>query len=230
MLAALIILAVSLASTRRLSLVPGKLQNLMEMTIGGLEDFFTGVIGPGAERHIPLLITFFLYILTMNLFGLTGVLIPPTSSLNMTIALALLAIVYVQIQGIRANGLGGYLRHFAGEPIWLAPLMFPLHVISEVAKPLSLSFRLFGNIFGEEIVMVQLALLGPLVLFGSHALPIQFPLLILGLLKCIIQAVVFTTLVAVYLVIMTEHAESHETEGHEPSAAHAPPAETAAAH
>ncbi len=195
--------------TRNLKKIPGPMQNFLEILVGGLDDFFSGVLGPGAQRHTPILITMFLYILTMNLMGLTGVLVPPTASLNMTVALALVAIVYVQLQGIRAHGIKGYIMHFVGEPIWLFPLMLPLHIIGELAKPLSLSFRLFGNIFGEETVMVQLALLGPLVLFGSKVIPIQFPLLPLGLLKCIIQAVVFTTLMAVYLVIMASEHEEH---------------------
>lgn len=204
-----IILLLGVLAARNLRKIPGPLQNFMEMTIGGLESFFVGVLGPGGERHAPFLVALFLYILVMNLFGLTGILIPPTSTLNMTVALAVVAIIYVQWQGIRAHGLGGYLKHFWGEPWWLGPLMLPLHIIGELAKPLSLAFRLFGNIFGEETVIVQITLLGPLVVFGSKVIPIQFPLLIFGVLKSVIQALVFSVLTAAYLVIMVSHEDDH---------------------
>jgi len=212
--------------TRNLQKVPGKLQNLLEMLVGGLESFYVGILGPGGERHVPFLVTTFLFILTMNLMGLIPGFKPATATLNMTIALALVAITYVQIQGIREHGLWGYIRHFMGEPLWLAPLMFPLHIIGELAKPLSLSIRLFGNIFGEETVILQIALLGPLVLFGSKVLPLQFPIVVFGVFTSVVQALVFTVLTSAYILIITSGHEEHE-EHH--AAHHSPgPAEEAA--
>lgn len=213
-------------STRRLQKVPGKLQNLMELVVGGLESFFVGILGPGSERHVPFLASTFLFILTMNLMGLIPFFKPATATLNMTIALALCAIVYVQVHAIRTHGLWGYIKHFMGEPIWLAPLMFPLHVISEIAKPLSLSIRLFGNIFGEETVILQLTLLGPLVLFGSKVLPIQFPMALFGVFTSVVQALVFTVLTAAYILMLTSGHEEHEEHhgAHSESAQHSPAA------
>lgn len=196
--------------TRNLQKVPGTLQNLLEMLVGGLESFYVSILGPGGERHVPFLVTTFLFILTMNLMGLIPGFKPATATLNMTIALALVAITYVQIQGIRAHGLWGYIRHFMGEPLWLAPLMLPLHIIGELAKPLSLSIRLFGNIFGEETVILQITLLGPLVLFGSKVLPLQFPIVVFGVFTSIVQALVFTVLTSSYILMITSGHEEHE--------------------
>lgn len=208
--------------TRNLQKVPGKLQNLLEMLVGGLESFYIGILGPGGERHVPFLVTTFLFILTMNLMGLIPGFKPATATLNMTIALALVAITYVQIQGIREHGLWGYIRHFMGEPLWLAPLMLPLHIIGELAKPLSLSIRLFGNIFGEETVILQIALLGPLVLFGSKVLPLQFPIVVFGVFTSVVQALVFTVLTSAYILIITsghEEQEEHHAAHHSPGRA-----------
>ncbi len=196
--------------TRGLQRVPGTLQNLLEMLVGGLEAFYVGILGPGGERHVPFLVTTFLFILTMNLMGLIPGFKPATATLNMTIALALVAITYVQIQGVREHGLWGYIRHFMGEPLWLAPLMLPLHIIGELAKPLSLSIRLFGNIFGEETVILQITLLGPLVLFGSKVLPLQFPIVVFGVFTSIVQALVFTVLTSAYILMITSGHEEHE--------------------
>jgi F-type H+-transporting ATPase subunit a len=196
--------------TRNLQKVPGRLQNFLELLVGGLESFYSGILGPGGERHVPFLVTTFLFILTMNLMGLIPGFKPATATLNMTIALALVAITYVQIQGIRQHGLWGYIRHYMGEPLWLAPLMLPLHIIGELAKPLSLSLRLFGNIFGEETVILQLALLGPLVLFGSKVLPLQFPIVVFGVFTSVVQALVFTVLTSAYILMITSGHEEHE--------------------
>ncbi len=212
-LAIVFLVTLGALGTRRLSKVPGKLQNLLELLVGGLESFYVGILGPGGERHVPFLVTTFLFILTMNLMGLVPGLKPATATLNMTIALALVAITYVQIQGIREHGFWGYIRHFMGEPLWLAPLMLPLHIIGELAKPLSLSIRLFGNIFGEETVILQITLLGPLVLFGSKVLPLQFPIVVFGVFTSLVQALVFTVLTSAYILIITSGHEEHE--GHE---------------
>ncbi len=221
-LAILFLVALGAVAARNVQKVPGRAQNFLELLIGGLEDFFVGVVGEAGQKHVPILITFFLFIATMNLMGLVPGLKPPTSTLNMTIALSLIAIVYVQVQGILANGIVGYLKHFVGEPWWMGGLMFPLHVIGEIAKPISLSIRLFGNIFGEETVILQLALLGP-VFFGAYRLiPIQLPMFFFGLFTSIVQALVFTILVAAYIVLMTAHEEGHGHAEHDHSLEHAP--------
>ncbi len=211
-------------ATRRMTKVPGPLQNLLELLVGGLESFFKGVVGPGGERHVTFLVTLFLYILVMNLMGMIPFMKPATSTLNMTIALAIVTIIYVQMQGIRANGLRGYVMHFVGEPLWLGPLMLPIHIIGETAKPVSLAIRLFGNIFGEETVVLQLALLGPIAIGGFKLIPIQFPMQLFGLFTSVVQALVFSVLAAGYIVVICAGHEEHE--GH---AAHAPAPSGAAA-
>lgn len=209
-IAIILLVGVGAVATRRLQKVPGRLQNFLELVVGSLEQFFLDVVGPEGQRHVPILVTFFLYILVMNLMGLVPFLKPATSTLNMTIALALVAIIYVQIQGLLAHGFLGYVKHFLGEPLWLAPLMFILHVIGEIAKPISLAIRLFGNIFGEETVILQLALLGPLAIGAYKLLPIQFPMFVFGVFTSVVQALVFAILVAAYIVLMTAHDDHGE--------------------
>lgn len=222
------LVTLSIFATRNLKKVPGKLQNLLEMVVGGLDDFFGGIVGPSGQRHVPFLITIFLFILTMNLTGLVPIFKSPTSTLNETVALALTVFFYVQCQGICANGLWGYIRHFLGEPLWLSPIMLPIHIIGELAKPLSLSIRLFGNIFGEETVILQLALLGP-VIFGMRLIPVQFPMMAFGVFTAVVQALVFSVLSAAYIVMLaTEHEEEHEAreaqEARAPESAQSPAA------
>ena len=132
-----------------------------------------GIIGPGGERHTPFIATLFLFILLNNLIGMVPGALAPTSSLNTTIALALITFAYVQIEGVRAHGVVGRLKHFMGPTPALAPLMFPIEIIGELARPLSLSIRLFGNIFGEEQVIFILAGLAYFIL-GFFPIPYQF--------------------------------------------------------
>ncbi|MBI3909920.1 MAG: F0F1 ATP synthase subunit A [Armatimonadetes bacterium] len=203
--------------TRRLQLVPSGAQNILELIYTSLEGFVVGVMGPLGRNYAPFIATLFLYILTMNLAGLVPFLKSPTASPNTTIALALVAFCYVQFQGIRVLGLGGYLKHMAGEPIWLAWLMLPIHLIGELAKPLSLSLRLFGNIFGEDMVIVILAGLSPAVLSPFiRIVPTQFPMMLFGVFTSIVQALVFSMLTSIYIVQLVgehmEHAAHREAE------------------
>jgi F-type H+-transporting ATPase subunit a len=214
-IAALAILAY--LGTRRMRKVPGPLQNVLEMTVSSLFNFIESVIGPGSRKYCPFVATLFLYILVMNVMGVIPGFKSPTSGLNMTVALALCAFFYVQYSAIRANGLWGYIKHMTGEPIWLAPLMLPIHLIGELAKPLSLSIRLFGNIFGEDKIIVILAGLVAL----SHMpvvkyIPIQFPMLLFAVFTSVIQALIFTVLTAAYITIMVAHGD----ESHGASASH----------
>lgn len=181
-------------------------------------NFVEGIMGPGNERFVPLIGTLFLFILTMNLFGLIPGFISPTASLSTTVALALSVFAVVQFQGVRAHGIVAYLKHFAGDPLWLAPLMFPLHIIGELAKPLSLSLRLAGNVFAEDAVIAIVASLSPLlylILKYSWAkeipiFPAQIVILPLMIFFGIIQAFVFSMLSAIYISLMV--GESHEAE------------------
>ncbi len=221
----IVILALCLVSylgTRRLQKVPGGLQNLLELVVDTLYGLTESILGPAGRRFAPLVGTFFLYILSMNLLGIIPGLKSPTSNLNTTVALGLCAIVAVHYYAIRAHGFGGWLRHFMGEPIFLAPLMFPLHIIGEIARPLSLSLRLFGNIFGEHAVVGILAGMSPFLYHWANsqagiAVPLQLPMMLFGIFASLIQALVFTMLTAIYISVTVGDLGEH---GHGNAAGH----------
>ena len=199
---------VSFVGTRNLQPVPGRLQSALEWVVERLDAFVVGIIGPGGERYTPFVGTLFLFILLNNLIGMVPGAVAPTSSLNTTVALALVTFFYVQYQGIRAHGVWGRLKHLAGPIPALAPLMIPLEIIGELSRPLSLSIRLFGNILGEETVIIILAGLAYLVA-GVFPIPYQFPMLIFGLFTSFVQALVFSILACVYLSLTAGVEEHH---------------------
>lgn len=225
---ALILLAVAFAASRNPQLIPSGLQNGVEMVVEGLSNFIIGILGPKqGPRFVPFLGTLGLYIFAMNLFGLIPFMHSPTASLNVTVALALTVFVYVQFIGFKELGPLGWLDHMLGNPRditgWmLAPLMLPIHVLGELAKPISLSCRLFGNIFGEDMLLVAFASLGVTMLpfkslpFGIPMHALFFPLALLG---SALQAMVFTVLSSIYILLMLPH-EHHDEHGHG-EAAHA---------
>lgn len=212
----LILLVFSILSTRDPQKRPGALQNLAEIIYEGFENLTVGVVGEHGRKYVPLVGTLFLYILICNLMGLAPPGIAPTASLNTTIALAVMVFVYVQYENIRVNGIGGYLKHFAGigkVPIFMAPFLFIIEIISELARPVSLSIRLFGNMMGKEQMVLALITMFALPLFKSIyvPVPIQFPILVFGVLVSLVQAFVFSLLTAIYLGLATEHlAHAHE--------------------
>lgn len=211
----IIILLVLLAwlGTRRLSLRPRGLQNLWEMYITWVRSFCRKEIGPGAEKHVPILATIFVYILFLNLFGLVPGFITPTMSLNMTVPLALVVFLWVQWSGVAALGLGGYIMHFVGDPWWLFPINIPVHLVGEIAKPLSLAIRLFGNMFGEETALVQVAALGATVFAATYIpMPLHIINVILHLIIGPIQAFIFFALAAAYIKMATTHEGGHHEE------------------
>jgi len=217
---ALLLSLIAFLATRKKQLIPGPLQNVVEYVVELLYDFVVGILGPHyGPRFVPYLGTLFIYILAMNLFGLIPFMDSPTSSLNVTVGLALCTFLYVQYTGIRELGALGYVDHMAGSPrsaiSWcMVPIMLPVHLIGELAKPVSLSCRLFGNVFGEDMLLVAFASLGVATLSFMHSpvgIPWQFPFLVLALLTSTIQALVFTVLSTIYLLLMLPH-EHHEPE------------------
>ncbi len=157
-----------------------------------------------------------------NLQGLVPFLKAPTSVYNQTAALAICVFGYVQYTGLRKLGIGGYLHHMMGSPEdaigWgMVPLMLPLHLIEEVAKPVSLSLRLFGNILGEDVLLGVFAGLGVAILAFLRlplGVPLHLPFIFLAMLMSTIQALVFTLLATIYFSQMLPH-EEHEVEtGH----------------
>lgn len=223
-IAIFILVFVARQATRKTQLIPGKLQNLVETAVESLDNFVTGVMGPAGRRFTPFIGTLFLYILVQNLIGIVPGMKAPTSSINTTVALALTVFFYVQYTAIRMNGILGYLDHLAGSPrphgvigfliaLVSVPFNFVLHTLGELTKPLSLSLRLFGNIFGEDVLIGQMLVLGVAALAFMHSpvgLPLQFPFYLLAILTSTIQALVFSLLSTIYIFLMFPHAE----EGH----------------
>ena len=223
---AALLCVIAMIATRNPQMIPGPLQNIVEMAVEGLYNFIVDILGPRyGPRYVPFLGTLFIYILAMNLFGLIPFMDSPTSSLNVTVALALVVFIYSQYIGFRELGPLGWLDHMAGNPRgaigWtLVPLMLPIHLMGELAKPISLACRLFGNIFGEDMLLVAFASLGITVLSATHlpiGLPLQLPFMFLALLTSTLQALVFTVLSTIYFLLMLPHDE-HE---HEAEAQHA---------
>jgi F-type H+-transporting ATPase subunit a len=211
----ILLAAFAVFATRRLTKLPTtKLQGFVELIVSALNGFIASIIGPGAEKYTAFVGTIFIYVLTMNLLGLVPGLKAPTSGLSITIALALVVFVMYNYYGIRQVGALKYLKHLLGEPLWLAPLMLPVHIIGELARPLSLSIRLFGNIFGEETILVILAAMS-LVIVRYHGIPVlsvpvQFPMMLFAIFTSFVQALVFATLSAIYIAMAVSGHEEHE--------------------
>ena len=202
--------------TRKLQRLPeAKGQNLIEFVVEQLVGFFEGILGESGKRYVPFVGSFFLVILLLNLLGLIPGLQSPTADLNTTLGFALVAVLGVQSIAIRELGFLNYLKHFVGEPWWLGPLMFPLHLIGEISRILSLSIRLFGNIFGEDTIIIILAGLSPVLLVGHQEipyLPLQLPMMLFGLFTSFVQALVFSVLTSIYIVMFL--GDHHEEEHH----------------
>lgn len=175
---------------RNLSVVPGKLQSLFEMIIGGLEGFTVANMGEDGRKVFPVLGGLFLFILAQNLLGLIPGCDAPTANVNTNIGMAVFVFLYYNYEGLK-RWHGHYIRHFMGPMLPLAPFMIILEFMSHLARPVSLTLRLFGNLRGEEIVLVLFFLMAPLV----STLPIYF----LFLLAKVLQAFIFYMLAMIYL-------------------------------
>ncbi len=214
----LVIALLFILATRKINRLPqGKGQTLLELFVGGLIDFFGGILGEHGKKYVPFVGSFFIFILFLNYLGLIPGFQSPTADLNTTLALGISAVIGVHIIAIKENGLVGYLKHFIGDPPWLGPLMFPLHIIGEIARAGSLAIRLFGNIFGEESVIINLTLLGlaiPAIAGLIPWMPVQVPMLFFGLFGGFLQALVFSILTSIYIVTFLEHDEEHGAEAH----------------
>jgi len=212
---AILLCVVAYMAYRKRSILPGRLQNVVEMLVEALDNFVCGILGPQGRKFTPFLGTLFIYILSMNFLGLVPGMKSPTANLNQTLALALCVFFYVQYTGIRSLGLKGYLHHMAGSPrdvvTWLlVPLNIPIHIIEELAKPMSLSLRLFGNITGEDVLIAVFVGLGVSALSFLHlpvGIPFEIPFIFLALLTGTIQALVFTLLSTIYFSMMLPHEE-----------------------
>lgn len=177
--------------SRHLELFPNRLQALMEMIYRGFRSLVDDVIGTEGRRFIPALGTVGLFIASCNLLGLLPELASPTANLNVTVGCAVFIFFYYHYQGVRKHGLFKYIRSFAGPVWWMAPLFVPIEVISHFSRPLSLSMRLFGNIFGEDLVIIIIASLVPFIA--------PLPMMGLAVFTSLLQAFIFVMLSAIYL-------------------------------
>ncbi len=194
----LVIALLSLVVKKNLKERPGKFQNIIETGIEYLDNFFSDILGKKkARKHFTFLASLFIFIIFSNYsgmipgVGLTDYVKAPTASLSVTAALGVMTFFFLQISGIKHNA-KHYFKHFV-SPIFI---MLPLLLLDEIIKPASLALRLYGNIFGEEMVTEEL----------YHILPIGAPviMMVLSLLFCALQAIVFTMLVSIYLDEVTE--------------------------
>jgi F-type H+-transporting ATPase subunit a len=187
------------------------LPNLVEAAVDGFREYLIGIMGPAlAMKYAPLVSSFFFAILFMNWLGLVPGLMSPTANPNIPISLAVVAFFCVHIIAIKEAGVKSWFMHFVGEPVWLAPLNFPLHIIGELIKPLSLAMRLLCNVFGEEMVITTLTGLAITVLPIWLPIPFQLPMLFLGTFFGFLQALVFSTLLSIYIAILSTHHDDHD--------------------
>ncbi len=194
----IILIVGSLLLLKGIRIIPTKGQNVLEMIIQGLENFMIEITGPEGKAFFPYIATVFLYILLSNLIGLIPGFFSPTANINTTLSLALCTFVLTHAIGIKYHGVK-YVKHFFGPLPALAPFMIIIEVIGHIARVMSLSIRLFGNIFGKE------TLLG--ILFGLAGLYLApLPILFLGILVSLIQALVFMLLSIVYFAGAMEEA------------------------
>ncbi|UCE41964.1 MAG: F0F1 ATP synthase subunit A [Candidatus Aminicenantes bacterium] len=198
--AGLLILFFSLSS-RKPSLIPSKIQSVLELIIQFFESLLNDLIGKEGKKYLPLVGTVGLFILVCNLMGLVPGFMSPTSKLNVTAGCAVTVFLYYHWQGIKSQGLFKYLKHFMGPIPLLAPLMVPIEIISHFSRPLSLSMRLFGNIFAEELLILIMASIIPFLL--------PLPFMAIAIITAVVQAYVFVLLSCIYIAGAVAHEEEH---------------------
>lgn len=185
-------------AAKGVSMIPQKGQNFFEIIISGIEDFMITITGEEGRWLFPLAATIFLFIFVSNLIGLVPGFFPPTASLNTTLACALIVVVFTHVLGVKYHG-AGYIKHFLGPVWWMIPIILPIEIIGHLARILSLSFRLFGNMMGHELVLTILFFLA-----GAFFAPL--PIMTLGIFVALVQAFVFFLLSIMYFAGAMEHA------------------------
>jgi len=191
-ISAVLALLVAKLATKNLQIVPNGCQNVMEATVQGILFIGKDVADEKvARKYLTLAGSLAIFIFMGNLIGIIPGFESPTGNVNLTLTLALIVFLYYHFEGIKAQGLGHYIAHFAGPVKWLAPLMFPVEILSHFSRIISLAFRLFGNIKGDDLFLIVLLMLAPYV----------FPLAGYALLtfSAFLQAFVFMVLTYVYL-------------------------------
>jgi F-type H+-transporting ATPase subunit a len=192
LLTAAIVLIIAKMATSNLRLVPTGTQNVMEAYLSGVLAMGADVMGKAeARRYLPLVATIGLFVGIANVIGVLPGFEAPSAFLDFTLALALVVFVYYNFEGIRRNGIISYFKHFMGPVWWLAWLMFPIEIVSHISRIISLSFRLFGNVKGDDMFLMVLLMLAPWIL----------PIVPFALLTfmAFLQAFIFMMLTYVYL-------------------------------
>lgn len=193
---------------------PTAFPQLLEAAVEGFHKYCISLMGNElAIKYSPLITSFFFTILLFNWIGLVPGFISPTTNPNVPFGLAIVGFFCVHFIAIREAGFKSYVMHYVGEPLWLAPLNVPLHIVGELVKPASLAMRLLGNIFGEETVIAQLAVLGIMGSATLHLPPVlavQFPMMVMSVFFGLLQAIVFSTLLAIYISIFASHHDAHD--------------------
>ena len=212
-----ILILLSFLASRRTKLIPHGMQNLMEWYISFVQKYSSELIGPSHRKYDPLFIGVFFFIFASNLWGLVPGMMSPTANLNTNLAIALIVFFATHYWGMKEQGVRRYLAHFSGDvPWWMKPFMFFIELVSHLSRPVSLTFRLFGNIVAKEILLLLLVTLA-LEFLGARSIIgyaltvfplILFPLLIvLGAFICFIQAFVFMLLAQVYVAGAVRHSD-----------------------
>ena len=196
-LVVLLLILLSVLATRALKINPGGTQNVMEVIVSGMHKLLLDTMGEHGMKFFPLIATIGLFILFSNLLGLIPGFESPTANLNTNLSMALVVFVLTHIMGVKIHG-WKYVKQFIGPNPWLAPLIFPIEIVGHLARPVSLTFRLFGNIEGGHIVLAVILLLVPLL--------VPLPILVLKLLICFIQTLVFMLLSMMYIAGAMEAA------------------------
>lgn len=190
-LAALVTMLIVWLVRRKMAVIPGPLQQVMEYAVTFLREMLSDNIAHHSERYLPLVGTIGLFVLLNNLFGLVPGMPSGTGNWNVTLGCALVVFGYYNFHGMRVHGVGKYLGHFAG-PVWfLWILMWPLEVLGLFSRILSHSLRLFGNIAGEHVVT--------LIFFGLMPFLLPVPMMLMGLFFGLIQTFVFVMLTVIYI-------------------------------
>lgn len=193
----LLLIGLALLVRASITIIPGLLQNVFEPIIAGIEGMVEETMGHHGKAYFPLIATIAFFILTSNLIGLIPGFYPPTANLNTNAAMALTVFSMTHIIGVKEHGLG-YFKHFCGPVIWLAPLMVPIELIGHLARPLSLTLRLFGNMYGHEIVLMIFFTLVPFIA--------PLPMMLMGVMVAFIQTFVFMLLAMIYIAGALEEA------------------------
>jgi F-type H+-transporting ATPase subunit a len=194
----LLLIISAVLATRKIEMVPTKGQNFFEIIISGMEEFMVDVTGEEGRWFFPIIATIFIYIATCNLMGLVPGLYPPTASINTTVSCAIPVFLFTHFIGIKYHGIK-YIKHFLGPVWWLIPIILPIELIGHMARILSLSFRLFGNITGHELVLAILFMLA-----GAFFAPL--PIMAMGIFVALVQAFVFFLLSIMYFAGAMEEA------------------------